>query len=429
MSSIEEVASRQLCCGCGMCAALEPDRYTMIDDIEQGRRPIASGSADTTGEALRACPGIGLRHDPDVLHQEGIISELLPAWGPVLEVWEGHASDDAIRFAGSSGGAASALALSELESARVRGVVHIAQRRDVTYLNETVISTTRDELLDRTGSRYAPASPCDSLHRAAETRRQHVFIGKPCDVAALAQAQRERSDWDELFPLRIAFFCAGTPSTSGTLELLRRMGVHDPALLQSLRYRGNGWPGLAHAHFEKDGKHHESTLTYEQSWGQVLTNHKPWRCNICPDHTGEFADVAVGDPWYRTIEDDEPGRSLILVRTQRGCEALRRAIETGHLTAQRADPDILPRSQQNLLTVRGAVWGRTLTTRLCGVPTPRYIGLPMLGTWLRKLTLKQKAQSVLGTLRRLRRKGLLRDRAIVPHEPVVSPARSKGSSS
>ena len=37
---------------------------------------------------------------------------------------------------------------------------------------------------------------------------------------------------------------------------------------------------------------------------------------MCADHTGEFADIAVGDPWYRPHLDDEPGRSLVLARSE-----------------------------------------------------------------------------------------------------------------
>jgi hypothetical protein len=38
---------------------------------------------------------------------------------------------------------------------------------------------------------------------------------------------------------------------------------------------------------------------------------------LCPDSTGEFADISCGDPWYKKPESDEPGMSLVLVRTER----------------------------------------------------------------------------------------------------------------
>jgi coenzyme F420 hydrogenase subunit beta len=82
------------------------------------------------------------------------------------------------------------------------------------------------------------------------------------------------------------------------------MGV-DPSDLAQLRYRGNGWPGDATAQ-TRGG--HRSRLSYADSWGSILTKHVQWRCRVCLDHTGEFADIAVGDPWYRAIPPGEFGR-------------------------------------------------------------------------------------------------------------------------
>ena len=131
----------------------------------------------------------------------------------------------------------------------------------------------------RTGSRYAPASPCDRLDLIEEAGKPSVFIGKPCDVAATLKARKLRSNLENKIGLTIAFFCAGTPSTNGTLAMLKQMGVDDLSRLESLRYRGKGWPGKATAVIRcEDGTVEEKQLTYEQSWGEVLTKHVQWRC-------------------------------------------------------------------------------------------------------------------------------------------------------
>ena len=120
--SIDDVAQRQLCTGCGVCAFMEPNRFRMVDVLEYGRRPRVRDNAPAeTGKALKACPGVYLEHTFDSYHAD-FIRDLTDAWGPVIEVWEGFAIDDKIRFAGSSGGAATALALYSIEKGGMSGV-------------------------------------------------------------------------------------------------------------------------------------------------------------------------------------------------------------------------------------------------------------------------------------------------------------------
>lgn len=240
-----------------------------------------------------------------------------------------------------------------------------------------------------------------------------MFIGKPCDVAAAQKARKHRPQLDRNLALTVAFFCAGTPSTNGTLEMMRRMGV-TPDELRSVRYRGNGWPGLATVvAASEDGGERTEQWTYADSWGLVQA-FRPWRCYVCADHTGEFADVAVGDPWYRPIAPDEPGLSLVLPRTERGRRWVREAVDAGYLVLERRDPATLVASQPNLLRTRGAIWGRILTTRLLGAAAPRHSGMATFPTWLRGLSWREKVSSILGTARRTFRKGLRKRRSVEP---------------
>jgi len=416
MKEITEVVARQLCCGCGVCAYLAPERVEMVDAVRYGRRPIVKEDPNDPAlrDAVAACPGIGLRHDFDA-KTPGLVAELIPAWGPILELWEGYATDEGLRFAGSSGGVASALGVAALEASGMHGVLHVGADPETPYLNRTVFSTTREEVLAACGSRYAPASPCDGLQRIVDAPGPCAFIGKPCDVAATKFARELRPELDERLGLTVAIFCAGTPSTGGTLAMLERMGVEDPKTVKSLRYRGHGWPGMASVTYVKDGEEHTSELTYDESWGQ-LQRYRQWRCYVCADHTGELADVAVGDPWYRPRAEGEPGRSLVLVRTERGREAVRAAMRAGLLALERVEPGILPASQPNLVHARGAIWARMWTCRLMGAAAPRYRGFPTFRFWLSALSLRQKLSSFAGTAKRVLRKGLRERIRIEPPE-------------
>jgi coenzyme F420 hydrogenase subunit beta len=421
--NVSDVATSHLCCGCGVCAYLAPEQIAMADVLDEGRRPLLQGQS-TRGtqldQALAACPGYSLEHRFDP-RNPALIHELTPAWGPVLAMWEGYAADDEIRFAGSSGGAATALALYAIEKAGMHGVLHIAARPDVPYLNHTVMSTQRSQLLENTGSRYAPASPCDGLQMIEDAPAPCVFIGKPCDAAGAHEAALLRPALAEKLGVSIALFCAGTPTTQGTLEMLKSMGVDDPSQVESIRYRGMGWPGKATVRFRTPDGVATRELTYQDSWGAILEKHRPWRCRVCVDHTGEFADVAVGDPWYRPIPDGEPGRSLVLARTERGRKIILQAIEAGYLVLQPAAPSVLRASQTAFPATRGKVWGRIWTSRLLGMPAPRFGNMPMFRFWCSELSIADKIRSIIGTARRIWGRGLRSRSTLQPFEPKMPP--------
>lgn len=420
IQSIEDITASQLCCGCGACAWASPDTLEMIDDKENGRRPMRHQSAsDSTHEpaAMDVCPGFQLEHQawPD-----GVVEALLAGWGPVLEVWEGWASDQTLRWNGSSGGGASAVAWACMQVMNYHGVLHIAQRQDIAILNETVMSRSLEELRNRAGSRYAPASPCDRLDLIEKADGPCVMIGKPCDIAAAQRARRHSQALDRNLGLTVGIFCAGTPNLKATMLLLKRLGIEDWRELETLRYRGEGWPGLMKA--TRNNGEASDAITYAQGWGEILQKHRQWRCYICPDHTGEFADIAVGDPWYREIEQGERGSSLFVIRTPRGKAAFEAALNAGLIEATRCDPQLLPKSQPNLLNTRGAMAGRLLALRLAGAAVPKFKGFVLWRFWWSKLSFKQKLQSFFGTLRRVGRKGLTKPRTFerwTPNQPIL----------
>ncbi len=414
--TVFDVAAAQLCTGCGACAYVDPQAIEMVDALEHGRRPwqIGEHREPRAREALQVCPGVGLAHRGAPEPAE--IRELRAGWGPVLEVFEGYAADPELRFEGSSGGAASALALHALERGGMHGLLHVAPRADAPYLAESVLSTTRAEILAATGSRYAPASPCDGLGRVERAPAPCVFIGKPCDVAAAQRAAELRPALRARLGLSIAIFCAGAPSTRGTLEFMRQLGVDDLASVREVRYRGRGWPGRFAVRVVDGRGERVLDASYAQSWG-VLQRHRQWRCYVCADHTGEFADVAVGDPWYREIPPGEPGRSLVLVRNERGRAAVAAARRDGYLVLEPASPGIVRASQLELLKTRGALFGRLWALWLTGAATPRFRGMPAFRFWLRELSVREKLQSFYGTWKRVLRRRLLLRQSYAPYTP------------
>ena len=405
--TVEDVASWRMCIGCGACAYACPEqKVKLVNFVDQGIRPVLDDGPCSNGkctDCLQVCPGIGASHDTARFPQ-GVIPDLLESWGPVLEVWEGYPTDDAIRHLGSSAGMATALSLFCVDTLGMRGAVHIEGDPDNPHLNRTVFSKTRQDLLQSTGSRYAPASPCDRLDAIENAGGAAVFIGKPCDIEALRKAQSIRPGLDKNVGVAIGIFCAGTPSTQGTLDLLRQHGI-SPDDVDEVRYRGRGWPG----HFAVRMKGEtvwRDLATYAEAWG-FLQAYRPYRCYLCPDGTSEFADLSCGDPWYRAIEPGELGTSLIVVRTVKGREIVQRARAAGAVKLLPVDPRVLVASQRELQLKRGAIWARTVTMRGLGAPAPRFSGFALFRNWLR-LPYAHKVRSIVGTTRRVVARGYRR---------------------
>ena len=400
LSTIGAVVDAHLCAGCGACAYLRPDSLEMVDVPRAGRRPLpiaAVTGGSVRGDALAACPGRHLEHPAGALDDAPYGGE----WGPVLGLYECWSTDPDVRHRGSSGGVVSALAAHSVSSGTAVGALQVQASATQPLRNEAVLNRTYEEIVGAAGSRYSPASPCERLDLVEQAEGPCVVVGKPCDIAAVRVAAEHRPALADRLALTIGIFCAGTPSSAATEQVIRDLDL-DPAEVSKVDYRGEGWPGRFRIRTD-DGR--TASMSYEESWGGTLTKQRQWRCLICPDHTGEFADLSVGDPWYRQLREGEPGRSLVVVRTERGRAALAAALEGGALEGHQLPLERLPQSQPGLETTRGAVWGRLLTMRLLGLPAPRYRGMPAFRLWW-KLSLRDKLTSTGGTWRRIRARRL-----------------------
>jgi len=402
-----QVVRSGLCTGCGACAAICPVRcIELVDIVDDGTRPeVDRHRCVKCGRCVRVCPGIRLSHSkwPDE-----IITQLICEWGPIFEVWEGYASDPHIRYEGSSGGVATALAAFCLEKGGFSGVLQIGPDRESPLQNVPVISRSRDELTRNVGSRYAPAPTCAGLGSLLAEEGRFVVVGKPCDIAATRKAQLVEERLRSRVGLALSIFCAGTPSTAGTYAVLDRLGVH-PEDLKEIRYRGKGWPGNLSVTSHKGNRVYE--MDYDKAWGHILSRFTQPRCQLCPDSTGEFADVACGDAWHRHVDTAQPGLSLILVRTELGRTVLKQAVKEGYITLQKAEPIVLRLAQRSLLGRRKELWGRLMVLRALGKMVPCYEGFALSALW-KDVPLRRRARLILGTWSSLVFKDVVRKKRV-----------------
>ena len=369
---IADVVQNGNCSGCGACCQLDPG-LEMTLSTEGYLRPERKGPA--TGRASeefdRICPG------RRVDSQRPAGGSWHPTMGPVVESWQGWASDDEIRFRGSSGGALTALTTWLVESGRATDVIGAAADPVIPTRTITVAIRSRGQALAAAGSRYAPVSNA-AMARLGDP--DAVFIGKPCEVSAVRALAELRGVQP---PLLLSFFCAGTPSQHATEELAGRLGDGSPPA--QLWYRGRGWPG-SFTVVSTNGRSRQ--LSYDESWGTVLGPTMQWRCKICPDGVGESADIVAADYWHSDergypVFAETEGISAILARTLRGEEILRAAVTAGALQVHALSLDALAAVQPFQSRRRRSLFGRLAGTRLAGRKIPRYRGF---GLWRHAVT-------------------------------------------
>ncbi len=410
----DRVAAWRLCMGCGACQwACPVNAISLCDIVDKGIRPcVNETSCKKCGKCVEVCPGVELAHGG---FPKDCIDELRTGWGPILQLQEGFAIDQEIRFKGSSGGVATALALWALEKGGFAGVLHIKADLNDPIRNIPTLSRTRADLMEAVGSRYAPASPCQAFDQIKQAGGPCVFIGKPCDCAALRKACQMDAKLAEKVGLIVSIFCAGTPTTAGTLAILKAMRVENPDQLTSFRYRGYGWPGSATAETKDQNPRHSGLLhgqtsgemragcrqynmSYTEAWGGILSKHGQLRCRLCPDRTGEFADISLGDPWYRDTQGDM-GRSLILVRSLTGEKIWGGGLSQNFIKTEPSVSSRLPESQKSIFQGRCELFGRLLILKLRKIPYPVLNGFNLKQNW-KRLTLKRKVKTLMGTFRR-----------------------------
>lgn len=396
LHKLSDILAADCCTGCGICASLLSDRVSMHLSEEGFLRPVENATLSADDEAVvdAVCPGIRLEQETGHRHEHVL-------WGPYVAVQSGYAIDPELRFKGSSGGVLSAVLCYLLDTETVDYVLQIAEDGQSPIGNALIESRSRDDIIRAAGSRYSPSSPLADIVSRLERAERFALVAKPCDIAAVRALGRRDARVGEKIPVLFSFFCAGIPSLDGTREILRELNVEEDQVA-SFRYRGEGWPGFAKATM-KDGR--TASMSYMESWGDILSRHVQFRCKICPDGTGAFADIVCGDAWecdedgYPLFQEQD-GISLVVARTDKGRELLDGAESAGYVQLSDQDIEAVEAMQPGQANRKRLVLSRLAALIALRNCRPRFSGLRLVraaaagGLW-------PNIRSFLGMVRRL----------------------------
>lgn len=373
---LDRISEDAMCIGCGLCQSIAGADIVRMEVVENGyERPVVHGKLthETVDLIQDVCPGTRADGLPKSEIDESTQHDLV--WGPYQDMRLGWATDPVVRHRGSTGGVLSALSMYLVDSGEVDFVLHAKASDRIPTFGDRAVSRSSKEVLAGAGSRYGPTAPLIDVLEQLDKGRPFAFVGKPCDIAAIRSLGRHDGRVEELVRYLLTPVCGGFMPPEGMKRFLRSdLGVN-PDQVRAFRYRGFGCPGPIHIEL-KDGRTIERR--YTDFWGTdesmwVL----PFRCKVCPDGIGEAADIAASDTWdggspNTETESADLGTNALVIRTARGQDLVRRAVNAGYLTiADKVDPRYMDRVQPHQRSKKLNVGARFEGLRIEGKTVPR----------------------------------------------------------
>jgi len=222
--------------------------------------------------------------------------------GDYIDLWEAHSTIEDLRARGG-GGIVTTLLVYALERGLISEAVVVTTTSEEPWAQPTIARST-EEIIAAAGSKYVFV-PYGRLVK--QLKPDSAIVGLPCQIRA------HRLD---NIALRLGLFCGLSLSRQGMDYLLSKLRV-DKNNIISLDYRAPGGGLLIKL---KDG----NEVRYDwYSWLAYFFTEK--RCLYCNDFSNHYADISVGDR--------RPGWSNVIVRTRKGKDLFRKAVEEGFLEA------------------------------------------------------------------------------------------------
>ena len=215
ISNIAE--SKELCCGCGACAAVCPVQAVALREDETGQPyPVIDGEK---------CTGCSLC--TRVCCENNAVPQVLP-----MKAMAASYRNQAVSARSSSGGIFAALA----EAVLADGGIVYGTSLDARFRAEVIGIESLSELPRLQGSQYvrsAMGKVYGEIKRELDASRKVLFSGVPCQVAALKQYLRR--DYANL--LTVDIVCHGTPSNRMFLDYLQYMQEKEKRQITAFYFR------------------------------------------------------------------------------------------------------------------------------------------------------------------------------------------------
>jgi len=321
----EVIVPAEMCCGCGLCAALCPVNALQISWNQYGEyEPVEVNQACITcSVCLTTCPFWDRNDDVEKLSKK--VFENIPGIrytsgaGYYLESFAGFVVDENIRVRRSSGGLTTWLLETCLRENMADYVVCVIANDDTTTRFRFAILDNVKEIHTAANSAYYPTEMSEVVREICRQPGRYVVVGIPCFLAGLRLAMQHDKKLRERIVVLVGLTCGQVKNKKFTEYLISNVGATpDEAIYIDFRHKDSRTPAndLVFRFTTRDNETSKQELHWRSIYGQA------WKrgyfrlnaCNYCDDVFAEAADVTFMDAWLPEYREDWRGTNLVIVR-------------------------------------------------------------------------------------------------------------------
>ena len=308
---------RNLCVGCGACegVCLQNAIEFKLDLRDYIYKPVVDFDRCTLCmKCVKVCPSI---------NNEFIKPIYRSMLGRHIKFFTGFSKNHNIRKNGASGGIITALLLFMLDRKLVDDVIISKMNRKGR--TKSFITNSKETILSAQGSIYFQTFTGKLIKEVLRRNdKRYAIVGLPCQIEAFRRAEN-------LFPSFPAKKCVYLGLMCNHINVFWYLGYlvkhyfkENYEDVVEISHRKGAWPGG----ITLKTAHKSIHISLDEFWRGFpsLNFCSPLGCLFCADHTNVLADISVGDAWLpEVMKKDKIGTSIIIARSRRGLEVLRKA--------------------------------------------------------------------------------------------------------
>lgn len=298
------IASKDLCCGCSVCAELCPVNALEIRENANGFEHyfIHRDQCIQCGSCIATCPFQKIQAVPV---ENGV------------QLFSAKSKDNQTLQRSSSGGVAQELCKKLMkENYSVIGCEYNQKKKSANHI---IIQPENKEVLKNLqGSKYLQSKTA-GIWKDVLNLKKAIFIGTPCQVAGLNNLLIQNGTRDRV--ILVDLICHGIPSQNLWNKYLEEV-INNENLSccpeVTFRKKNNGWRKRIIQISDEKNSYQKNEFKDDFYNFFKLGNCYAETCYECPYRKKSAADLRLGDYWGPRFSKDKQGVSMVIAMTEKG---------------------------------------------------------------------------------------------------------------